>query len=242
MRASIAWPLPFAFATATTCLVGGEATGAESDVTLAALLPKLATSSERFESMLRKASYSVVGHMESEEHDGVVSDRKDIVFRVRTVGARQRIDVAKYTEDGRDKTEKAREKAREDEEEEEDPDERAHMPFLGSEQAKYTFKIVEIDTHDRGRVRVYFTPKHPKIPLVVGSAWVDSRTGDVLSMGVSPAKTSLFVDYFRVTLEFGEHTPMGLAVSKIRFDGSGGFLFFHKRFRGFATLSDYTLP
>ncbi|HEX3595952.1 MAG TPA: hypothetical protein VHU80_12660 [Polyangiaceae bacterium] len=143
----------------------------------------------------------------------------------------------RYTEDGEDKVEEAREKAAESshKEHEDGP----HMPFLATEQPKYEFHLREADTADPARVRVAFVPKHSDKHLVVGSAWVDTRTGEVLTMGVAPSKPGLFVDYLHVTLEFGEKMGDGPGVSKITFEGSGGLLLFHRKFRGAARLSGY---
>jgi hypothetical protein len=70
---------------------------------------------------------------------------------------------------------------------------------------------------------------------------VDGNTGDVLTLGAAQSKTALFVDHFTGTVEFGAHTAEGPAVSKTTFEGAGGFLFFRKRFRGWAVVSDYSL-
>ena len=150
--------------------------------------------------------------------------------------------MIRYSESGEDKTQEAREEAREGEKKEKDPDDEVHMPFLASMQPKYSFRIRGTDKSDPSRVRIEFVPKHPEKTLPVGSAWVDSRTGEVLTMGVSPSKIGMFVDYLRVTITFGERMADTAAVSKITFEGAGGFLFFHKRFRGMAKLSEYSIP
>lgn len=220
-------------------LVTGSA-GAEDP--LVVLLPKLAVSSARLEAMWKGATYTVSGRMENVSSDGAASDPKEGTFRVVGDGSNPpKVEVVRYTEDGKDKTDEAREKAAEraKNRKPKKPDEEVHMPFLGTEQGKYDYKVGESDPRDPARVRVYFTPRWPAQNLLVGSAWVDSRTGDVLSMGASPSKTPAFVDYLRVTIEFGEATPMGPAPSKIAFEGSAGFLFLKKKFRGSATLSGW---
>ena len=68
---------------------------------------------------------------------------------------------------------------------------------------------------------------------------MDSRTGSLISAGFKLSKTSMFVDYVHFTVEFGETTALGPAVSKIHVEGQGGILFFRKRFRGTARVSDY---
>jgi len=215
---------------------------AEGD-TLAALLPKLSAWSARFEAMLDRATFTMSGHTEEVDGDGHASDRKEGVFRINARGPRAHVEVIRYTEDGEDKTAKAREKVKKDEKDRankpRDPDEILHMPFLASQLAKYDFRIGETDPRTPTRVRVYFTAKERAKNLGIGSAWVDVRTGDVLSMGVSPSKTSMFVDTLNVTLEFGESTPMGPGMSRVTFDARGGFLFFRKRVRGVALVSNY---
>src|SRR5262249_34033859 len=155
-------------------------------------------------------------------------------------GKKSHVDVIRYSESGEDKTEEAREKAREKAKEEPDKEDEVHMPFLASEQPKYSFRLLAKDKADPARVRIAFRPKEPAKTLFVGSAWVDSRTGDVLSIGASPSKVGMFVDYLNITFTFGEKMGNVTAVSKVTFDGAGGFLFFHKRFRGMAKLSQYS--
>lgn len=229
-------------AVALAGLLSTRAAPADGDA-LPALLPKLSAWSARFESMLTHAAFTMSGGTEEVDGDGEVSNRKEGVFRVNTRGARAHVEVVRYSEAGEDKTREARERVAEQERERANKprkaDEELHMPFLSAEEPKYVFRIGETDPRAPTRVRVYFTAKHPAKNLGNGSAWVDTQTGDVLSMGVSPSKTSLFVDYINVTLEFGENTSMGPALSRIRFEARGGFLFFRKKVRGMAVVSDY---
>jgi len=221
----------------------GEPTSASADGSvLRDVLPKLAASSARFESDLEKASFTVEGYVESIDRDGHGSDRWEGAFRVRPNGKRRQYDVIRYTEDGEDRIDKARKKAEESSSKDPDPDDEAHMPFLASEQPKYVFRLRDTDKADPARVRIEFSPKHPEKHLVVGSAWVDTRTGDVLTMGIAPSQRALFVDYFHVTLEFAEKMGEAVAVSRITFEGSSGLLFFHKKFRGAARFYAYRVP
>lgn len=215
------------------------------DDPLAVLLPKLAVSSARFEAMLKKASFTMTGKMETISSDGSLSDPKEGMFRIVNDGSGvAKVEVIKYAEDGKDKTEEAKKKAEEKAKEKKvkKPDEETHMPFLGTEQGKYDYRIGESDKADPTRVRVYFTPRSPAQNLVQGSAWVDSTNGNILSMGASPSKTPAFVDYLRVQIECNEMTSMGPAPSKIIFEGGGGILFIKKRFRGAATLTGWQVP
>jgi len=230
-----------AFGLVTLTLALPVSSFADDEGTLAILLPKLATSSERFETMLKKASFTLTGHMETVGGDGAISEKKEGSGRWVNDTA-PNFEVFKYVEDGFDKTETAKKDAEEKAKEPKKakkPDEERHMPFLSSEQTKYDYRIGESDARDPARVRVFFTPKKAAENLFNGSAWVDSRTGDVLSMGIVPSKTPTFVDYLRVTVEFNEKTAQGPAISKIAFEGGGGFLFIKKRFRGVAVLTSY---
>ena len=223
-------------------LVGNSTAASAGGTLLEDVLPKLAASSARFEADLKKASFTVEGYIESVDRDGHGDDRREGAFHVRANGKRRRYDVIRYTEDGENKLDEARKKAEESSAKDPDPDDEAHMPFLASEQPKYVFRLRDTDKADPARVRIEFVPKHADKHLVVGSAWVDTRTGDVLTMGVAPSKKAMFVDYFHVTMEFGEKMGAGPTVSRIAFEGSSGLLFFHKKFRGSARFFDYHLP
>lgn len=233
----------FAIALGASCVFFAKAVFADDAVGLATLLPKLAITSQRIETLVKKASFTMVGHMENVDGDGTVSGKKDGIVRVKNDGnGNSTVEVIRYVEDGQDKTEDARKKAEKREREAKkpkEPDEEIHMPFLGTEQAKYDFRLGEADTADPSRVKIYFTAKRPAQNLLNGSAWVDTKTGEVLTMGVAPSRTPTFVDYLRVTIEFAESTPMGRAVSKIGFEGGGGIWFLRKRFRGTAVFSGY---
>lgn len=223
-------------------LFGTDSVRAE-DQSLQALLPKLSAWSSRLEAVLNRSVFTMTGHTDEVDGDGKTSDHKEGVFRVDARGERAHVQVLRYAEDGEDKTAEAREKVRRDEEKRDkkhkEPDEVLHMPFLQPELGKYSFRVGESDPRSPARVRVYFTAKQRAKNLGNGSAWVDTKTGEVLTMGVSPSKTSLFVDFVNVTLEFGDLTPSGPGISRIGFDAGGGFLFFHKRVRGEAMLSNY---
>jgi hypothetical protein len=217
---------------------------ADDPVARAELLSRLATTSARFEEMLKKASFTVSGRMEKVSSDGVGSDPKESTFRLTPDGERKKVEVIKYVEDGEDKTAEARQKAadRAKQPKKAKKGDELHLPFLQSEQSKYDFRVGEADVRDPARVRIYFNAKSPAENLLNGSAWVDTRSGDLLSMGVAPSKPPGFVDYLRVQIEFAATTPMGPAVSKLSFEAGGSFLFIKKRYRGSATVADYQLP
>jgi hypothetical protein len=227
---------------ALACVASPADLCAESGVSLPVLLSKLAVTSARFESMLVKASFTAAGRTDTIDGDGNVSERREGTFRFIAAGARHEVEVLRYTENGEDKTAEARKRVLESEKEPPDPDDALHLPFLASEQPKYKFWLGETDARAPTRVRIHFRARKPARTLFNGSAWVDTESGDVLTMGAAQSKTPLFVDYFSGTLEFGEHTRLGFAVSRATFEGGGGFLFFRKRFRGSVVLSSYSIP
>src|ERR1044071_9861709 len=82
------------------------------DNALAVLLPKLAVSSARFESMLKKASFTVMGKMETVGGDGALSDPKEGIFKIVNDGkGNVKVEIVRYAEDGKDKTDDAKKKA-----------------------------------------------------------------------------------------------------------------------------------
>jgi hypothetical protein len=219
-----------------------NAPGADEAVPLPDLLKRLAGTSARVESMLAKASFTAKGRIETVDGDGHVTEVRESVMRFLPRPGKHDVDIVQYAEDGVDRTAEAREKAVAGNRKKPDPDEALHMPFLASEQPKYVFSLGESDPRDRRRVRVHFRARRPALTLWNGSAWVQADTGEVLTMGAAQSKTAMFVDHFTGTVEFGAHTPEGPAVSKATFEGAGGFLFFRKRFRGWAVVSDYSVP
>jgi hypothetical protein len=151
--------------------------------------------------------------------------------------------VIRYVEDGEDKTADAQKKAarRAQDRKAERDQKRFRIPILADEQPRYVFDQVEADPRDPAVVRITFVPRIPQDDTLEGSAWVDSRTGTLISAGFKISKPPIFVDYVHITLEFGAPTSLGPAVSKVVADGNGGVLFFRKRFHVDATLSDYRL-
>jgi hypothetical protein len=206
-----------------------------------ALMVRLAEYSARLDSMRTHASYAIEGQLETLDRSGKPDSLKTMKARVDADGTTAKLNVIHYTEDGEDKTEDARKKARERDEKRKKDKKRLRIPTLASEQPRYVFDEVEVDSSDPSRVKISFVPKSPEEDTVEGSAWVDSRTGAFISAGFKLSKTSMFVDYVHFTVEFGESTRLGPAVSTVLVEGQGGILFFRKRFRGTAKVSDYTI-
>jgi hypothetical protein len=207
------------------------------------LMAKLAVHAASFESMRTRASYAIDGKLEHLDSDGKVDSTDHLEARVAADGKKADIIVMKFMEGDEDKTEDAQEKARERNAapEEEKEKKRTHMPFLASEQRRYVFDQVQTDPADPTHVRITFVPNVKDETVVEGSAWVDTKTGTVLSAGFKMVKNGMFVDYVHVTVEFGAPTPLGPAVSKVTLEGKGSFLFIKKRFRAAATVSRYRI-
>jgi hypothetical protein len=207
------------------------------------LMAKLASYGAGFEAMRTHASYTIEGRMEVLDGDGKADSIKQMKARVEANGIDVKFVVVRYVEDGEDKTADAQKKAlkKAQERKAERDQKRFRIPVLADEQPLYVFDQVEVDGHDPAVVRITFAPKVPRDDTIEGSAWVDSRTGTLISAGFKISKPPVFVDYVHVQLEFGASTALGPAVSKVVADGKGGILFFRKRFHVAATLSDYHL-
>jgi hypothetical protein len=209
---------------------------------LAILLPKLGQHAARLEEMKKRGSFTLSGRMEEVDGSGQASSTKEVLLRSIARPGTRTTEILRYTEDGADKTSEARAKAEKRRAEGKKEKRRdVHLPFLASEQARYVFGIAERDANKPTRMRVTFTPKESAEDAFKGSAWVDEPTGEVLTLGFSPTKTSMFVDQVDVTMRFDLATPLGRAPSTISFEARGGVLFFRKRVRGSGTISDPSL-
>lgn len=217
-----------------------------SDPALAAMMPKLAQYAEQFEQMKRRGSFTLSGTMDELDGSGHVSGNKSMVVRVTASPAQRIAEILKYTEDGVDKTREEREKAAEKKRTKSSADkkkeaESLRLPFLASEQARYVFTLLERDPAVPSHVRVGFVPKVPAETAYKGSAWVEADTGQVLTIGFSPTKNPRLVDHVDVTVRFELPTALGRAPSAIQFEARGSLLFFHKHYKGSATISDASI-
>jgi hypothetical protein len=206
------------------------------------LMAKLGAYADRFDQQRTHASFAVEGHLELLDGDGKVDETKDLLGHVEADGVHARLTVIRYTEDGKDKTEEGIKEARESAEREKkkrDSGKELKMPIRTAEQARYVFDQVEVDPANPNRVRITFVPKERGDDTVEGSAWVDAASGTPISAGFKLSRTPFLIDYIHFSVEFGEKTPLGPAVSKVVVDGKGGILFIRKHFHGTAVLSDY---
>lgn len=204
------------------------------------LMARLAVTAARVQPLIKRASYTIDGRMVTLDRDGNPNSVKEMKARVEGNGVDVKFVVIRYIEDGEDKTADAQKKARERAQERKPKDKKSFpIPILAEEQPRYDFEQIEVDGRDPAVVRIAFVPKVPEEDTIEGSAWVDSRTAMLVSVGFKVSKPPMFVDYMHFTVEFGTPTAIGPAVSRVVADGEGGLLFFRKRFHAIATLSDY---
>jgi hypothetical protein len=204
------------------------------------IMARLAQYATRLDSMRTHASYRFDGELSTLDRSGRADSRKVMKGRMDADGSMARLTVLSYREDGEDKTHAAQEKALESQKRKREKP-RFRLPILADEQPRYMFDQIEIDPADSARVKISFSPKVPASDTIEGSAWVDARTGSLLSAGFKLSKPSMFVDYVHVQVEFDESTSLGPAVSVVHVDGQSGFLFFHKRFEATAKVYGYAI-
>lgn len=203
------------------------------------LIGRLSVQASQFEIMRTHASFTLEGRLEGVDDNGKTDSVKEGKGRAEADGKAIVLKILKYVEDGEDKTEEAKKKQRERKPDKKKRDIR--MPFLAAEQARYAFDQIAVDANDATRVKITFTPKAPEEDTIQGFAWVDTRTGTVVSTEFKLSKTPMFVDYVLFNVEFNAPTALGPGISKVTMEGKGGILFIRKRFRGVATFSDYAI-
>lgn len=209
------------------------------------LMSGLARHAQKLEEMKARGAFTFSGRVELVDDNGKATEIKEMTMRSTPTGApRERIvKVMKYTEDGKDKTAEAQAKAdaRRAKHKIGKNEKLSHdlkLPFHASEQPRYIFSIAERDPNDPSHVRINFNPRTPAEDAIKGSAWVDERSKEVLSLGFSLSKNPSFIDHVDVTIVFGLPTELGRAPSAVTFDGRGGFLFIRRHYRGQATITD----
>jgi hypothetical protein len=208
-----------------------------------ALLARLSTQAEGFDAIFKRATFKMDKVIDELDGGGKVTSHKVAASHVVVQGDARRQIVDRCIKDGEDCTAEAQKEAREDEaDKKKDDSERLRSPFEASQQSRYVFDQQAVDQADPSRVKITFSPKNPDKHSVEGEAWVDTRTGTVLSASVRLVKAPAFVDWVHVTLELGASTPLGPALSRLTIEAAGGFLFLvHKHFRAEISFSDYHL-
>lgn len=213
-----------------------------------ALMKGLAAHADRLEEMKKRGAYTFKGVTEELDGDGKVEEKTEMECRSTPTG--QGMDrIVKwmhYAENGKDstterqkKSDEFREKRKKEAAEHKKNKNDWKLPFLSSEQSRYTFTLSnEQEAGHPERVKIFFNPKEAAEDAFKGSAWVDTNDKEVLSAGFSFSKNPTFIDHVDITMVFGLQTPLGRGPSQMSFDGKGGFLFIHKHYRGSGTISD----
>jgi hypothetical protein len=211
-----------------------------------ALMERLTHHLDAIKEIGKRASLHLDLRTEELDGDGKVSSTETQTSRVEPGGDHPHETIEHATKDGKDTTAEAREKAKKDEEEAakkkgKDDDPKLTLPFEASSASVYSYDQVSTDAADPTRVEIAFSPRKPDKHTVEGKAWVDTTTGTILSAGVKMSKPPTFVDWVHFTVELGEKTALGPALSRMTFEVKGGILFFKKHLRGEIRMSDYHL-
>jgi hypothetical protein len=213
-----------------------------------ALLANLANHADAFAEVVDRASYRLDEVTEELDGDGNVTTRETTRAHVDPGGKGSRETVEASTRNGKDATAEKQERVQDAAGKSGDEDEnellscdKLRMPFLRMEQPLYVFNLVGIDSADRSRVEISFTPRRPDEHTMEGAAWVDARSGTLISAGAKLSKPSGHIDWVHFTVEFGARTPLGPALSHVTFEAKGGLLFIHKHVRGEMIMSNYKL-
>jgi hypothetical protein len=207
------------------------------------LLARLAASSDAFEEIFKRATFTMEEEIDGLDGDGKVAETKSTKAHTEWEGTTRHKIVDRCLKDGKDITAGEQEEIRKKEMREggaKGP--RLRSPFLRAEQSRYVFEQTAVDPSDPARVEIAFSPKKADTHTVEGSAWVDTGSGNVLSAGAKMSKTPMFVDWVHITVELGAPTPLGPGISRLTFEAKGGLLFLvHKHVRGEITFSDYRI-
>jgi hypothetical protein len=81
-----------------------------------------------------------------------------------------------------------------------------------------------------GLVTIKITPRKKDKKRMQGTAVVDSKTAQLISMHLSPSELAPMLDSFQVDLVYGD-TPCDRSPTRLQFSGAGGVLFYKVRFR-----------
>jgi hypothetical protein len=207
-----------------------------------ALLERVSHHLKAIDEMGKRASMRVEQLVEELDGDGKVSSTKTEVTRVETDGKTVHQVVERCVKDGKDVLADCEKEAKKEDEKQakaqKDDDESLTMPF-GSD--GYVYDQVGVDAADPTRVEIAFKPKTPTKHTLEGKAWIDTTSGTIISAGAKLSKPPMLVDYVHFTVELGEKTSLGPALSHMTFDAKVGILFIHKRIRGDIKMSDYRI-
>ena len=212
------------------------------------LMARLIPHAEAIERMRTRATYLIEWEMDSVDGDGKVDGVKKLVGRVETDGGersragrrlvhRRRQGQAGPTRCGkrpREAEPQGRERSAR----------RSTSRCLSSRRRSRITSSTRsrVDPAEPSRVQIGFVPKRgPTEHTSEGSAWIDTKTATLISAGFKLSKPGFFVDYVHVTMEFGEPTSIGPAISRVTLDGRGASSSSTGSFTGTANLSEYRI-
>jgi hypothetical protein len=208
------------------------------------LLDKLSHHAEEFAALMGRGSYEIEQASEELDGNGGIASREITRAHVDFDGTMQRELVESCLRDGKNVTTEKQEQVRKAEAGEDEGDglwvgARLPMPFLEEEQVRYAFDFLKADPADPSHALIAFAPKKADRHTMQGTAWVDATSGALLSASAFLSKPAGHADWIRFTVDFGEKTPLGEAISRISYEAKGSFLLFRKHVRGEVVLSHY---
>ncbi|CAN5721095.1 hypothetical protein BH09MYX1_BH09MYX1_00640 [soil metagenome] len=214
----------------------------------AGLMARLAVHAANFETMKTHTSFLIDGRLVELDRSGIAAHPREMTAQVTADGTKLDFAVLRYFDDGQDMTAGAQAKATDAAKKKAAPGAAPpakkrdlRMPFHAGEQPRYVFDQRAADSVDPSRVQIAFIPKIREDDTVEGTAWVDTKSGTILSTGFKLAKPPSGFDYVNVQLTFGAATSLGPSISKIDAEAAGGFLFVRKHLRGTATLTNHVI-
>lgn len=114
------------------------------------------------------------------------------------------------------------------------------LPFARKMKGQYEFELLPPDAKHPGQVHVGYRPTVDPTPeLVVGDAWLDAASGEVLAASMKAAKNPTFVESVRLDVRFATESPGGRALTALDIDTRAGFAFIMKHLRVTTRFSNY---
>ena len=118
---------------------------------------------------------------------------------------------------------------------------RTEDPFSPELQADYRFATVP-DPKSPNLVKIHFAPLKPAPERMVGDAWVDPPSGELVRLVAAPAIPPSHMDRAQLVEDFAAASPWGRLRSKLSMSADGTIMWFiHRHLRGTAEFS-YELP
>ncbi len=228
-----------------------------ADDALPALLARLAAAEERTAKVYDDWEYTMTIQADELDKKGVATRAEKIEMRHGHANGEATDALVRYERDGKDVTaeekakhdakvakrhEKEKDKAKSKDAKSDDGGSDFPSPFAPKEQPRYTFTALGSDPAGAGRVRIGFAPKKAADMEMKGEAVVDSSTGRIRSMTMTPAKLPAMVQALEISMEYGNGTDDAPLLSVMKMHGEGGILFVKKRFRAVTTFTNFVAP